>query len=344
MSRASAARRLAAAAAYGGGGLGVLGGTLYGLLRAEALMARWAIGPAVEAPPDSSGLYGASFAGDEIEMAMLGDSAAAGYGVSAVQYTTGALLANGLSEIARRPVRLTSVAFVGAESAELDQQIDRVLAGPTRPSIAAVIIGVNDVTHRVRPSESVRMLEAAVRRLRQEGCVVVVGTCPDLGTVRPIAPPLRQLARLWSRRLAAAQTIAVVEAGGRTVSLATLLGPEFDAAPAELFGPDRYHPSEAGYASLAGALLPSLVSALGLLSTEEDAPEGLLGDGVLPISFAAAEAARTPGTEVARTQVAGRERGPRGRWVLLRHRRRRLRAAPAPEDAHTATLPKGGVV
>ncbi len=344
MSRASAARRLAAAAAYGGGGLGVLGGALYAVLLAEASIARRAIGPAEQAPPDSSGLYGSWFGGDEISMVVLGDSAAAGYGVSHVRHTTGALLANGLSEVARRPVRLTSAAFVGAVSADLDPQVDRVLATQPRPGVAAVIIGVNDVTHRVRPSDSVRMLEAAVRRLRQEGCAVVVGTCPDLGTVRPIAPPLRQLARLWSRRLAAAQTIAVVEAGGRTVSLATILGPEFDAAPAELFGPDRYHPSEAGYASLAGAILPSLVSAAGLMSSEDEVPEGLRGDGVLPISFAAAEAARTPGTEVARTQVAGRERGPRGRWVLLRHRQRWIRGGADRQDASTATPSDGGVV
>ena len=63
-----------------------------------------------------------------------------------------------------------------------------------------------------------------MRRLRDAGAEVVVGTCPDLGTIEPIAPPLRQVARLWSRRLAAAQTIATVEAGGRTVSLGSVLG------------------------------------------------------------------------------------------------------------------------
>ena len=64
--------------------------------------------------------------------------------------------------------------------------------------------------------------------MREAGIEVVVGTCPDLGTIRPIAPPLRQVARRWSRRLAAGQAIAVVEAGGRAVSLGTILGPEFD--------------------------------------------------------------------------------------------------------------------
>ena len=102
-----------------------------------------------------------------------------------------------------------------------------------------------------------RHLADGVRRLREAGVEVVVGTCPDLGTVEPIAPPLRQVARRWSRRLAAAQAIAVVEAGGRTVSLGSILGPEFAAAPALLFGPDRFHPSAAGYRALAAVLLPS---------------------------------------------------------------------------------------
>ena len=43
MGRAAAARKLAAAAAYGGGGLSVLGASLYGLLRTEAILARKAI-------------------------------------------------------------------------------------------------------------------------------------------------------------------------------------------------------------------------------------------------------------------------------------------------------------
>ena len=96
--------------------------------------------------------------------------------------------------------------------------------------------------------------EAVALGAWEAGVAVVVGTCPDLGTVKPIAPPLKQVARSWSRRLAAAQTIAVVEAGGRSVSLGSILGPEFAAAPALLFGPDQFHPSADGYHQLASVL------------------------------------------------------------------------------------------
>ncbi|MGH3369372.1 MAG: GDSL-type esterase/lipase family protein, partial [Nocardioidaceae bacterium] len=198
--------------------------------------------------------------------------------------------------------------------------------------VAVILIGGNDVTHRVLPSESVRLLEQGVRRLREAGAEVVVGTCPDLGTIEPIAPPLRQVARAWSRRLAAGQTIAVVEAGGRTVSLGSILGPEFSASPKVLFGPDRFHPSAAGYSSMASVLLPSMLAAVGVIAVEDLEPEAFRGEGVLPIAYAAVEAAKTPGTEVGGTEVGGAKRGARGRWVLLRHRRRQPQApAETPE-------------
>ncbi|MFD0540601.1 hypothetical protein ACFQY7_49175 [Actinomadura luteofluorescens] len=58
-------------------------------------------------------------------------------------------------------------------------------------------------------------------------------------------PPLRWFARRASRQLAAAQTIAVVERGGRSVSLGDLLGHEFAADPLAMFSEDRYHPPPA---------------------------------------------------------------------------------------------------
>ena len=198
-----------------------------------------------------------------------------------------------------------------------------------------VLVGVNDITHSVLPSQSVRHLSEAVRRLRDAGVEVVVGTCPDLGTVKPIAPPLKQVGRAWSHRLAAAQTIAVVEEGGRTVSLASVLGPEFEAAPAILFGPDRFHPSAEGYRRLVDVLLPSTLAALGFAPDDEAEPEAYRGEGVLPVTTAAVQAVKTAGTEVDGTEVGGARRGVRGLWVELRHRRRTPTAAtegPADEE------------
>lgn len=317
MSRAGAARRLATAALYGGGGLGLLGGLGAGLLKAEALLARRMIGVSDARPPPPDGVYGEALGGEPISVLLIGDSAAVGYGMTTVGDTPGAMIAQGLSHIAGRSVRLTSRPVVGARSLDLDDQIDDGLA--YEPRVAAIVVGANDVTHNVRTSAAVRALDSAVRRLLESGCAVVVGTCPDLGTVRPIPQPLRLFAQRWSRRLAAAQMITVVEAGGRAVSLAGLLGRDFNDAPDEMFGADRFHPSFAGYAGMVAAMLPSIAVAAGVWDEDEesaDYPDGT----VLPVSFAAAEAARVAGSEVARIRVDGKERGHRGRWAALRRR------------------------
>ncbi|CAA9256562.1 MAG: putative secreted protein, partial [uncultured Corynebacteriales bacterium] len=317
MTRASRARRIAAAAAYGGGGLGLLLSAGWGLLLGEAKLARRWVGPPSARPPVADGRYG-TFDGEPLTLAMLGDSSAAGLGVTEATKTPGALIAAGLSDAARRPVRLFTAAVVGARSPHLLSQAE--LVRPIGPDVVVIMIGANDVTNRSRPSEAVAHLGRAVRRLRADGAEVVVCTCPDLGTVEPIAQPLRTVARVWSRQLAAAQTIAVVEAGGRTVSLGDLLGPEFAANPTEMFSADRFHPSAAGYAAAASVTLPSVCAALGLWPEEADAVTDrrlFSPDGATPVATAAARAAGRPGSEVSGGEVRGAERGPRGRWAFL---------------------------
>jgi lysophospholipase L1-like esterase len=341
--RAGAARKLVAAAAYGGGGLSVVGASLYGLLRAEATVARRTIGRTDGEPPDSTGWYGRGRPGPVVKVALLGDSSAAGYGVESVQETPGAHLASGVAEFANRRVYLRSVAFVGAQTRDLSRQIDRALG--VEPHVAVIMIGANDVTHSRLPSESVRLLALAVRRLREHGAEVVVGTCPDLGAVEPLPQPLRWLARRWSRDLAAAQTVAVVEAGGRAVSVGDMLGAAFSADPKTMFSEDRFHPSAAGYARVAAALLPSVSAALDLFGerTTPTRPSPQRGEGIGPVAKAATLAVAHPGTEVAPAEIAGQARGRQGRWAVLRHRIRP--AVPAstadPQPVSHGAAPEG---
>ena len=309
MSTAETSRRIATAAAYGGGSVTLLGASLYALLSLQAKVARRTIGAPRDTAPFADGVYG-HYAGDPLSFVMLGDSSAAGLGADDPAQTPGALLAAGLAELAQRPVLLTNVAGVGAQSGGLGEQVKQALEA--RPDVALIIIGANDVTHRVPLSTSVRHLVQAVSTLREAGCEVLVGTCPDLGTIEPIPHPLRWVARRWSRQLAASQTVGVVERGGRTVSLGTLLGPEFALRPSDMFSADRFHPSAHGYAQAAAAMLPALAGVLKLVPEEPATPVG-----VLPVADAAAAAVDRSGTEVAGTSVSGDERGPWGRWALL---------------------------
>jgi hypothetical protein len=101
----------------------------------------------------------------------------------------------------------------------------------------------------------------------------------------------------------------------------SILGPDFAAAPALLFGPDQFHPSAEGYRALAEVLVPSALSVLGL-GEEEPHPPGR-GEGTMPVAAAAVRAAATPGTELG---------DKKGLWVELR-RRARLRSVPeAPSE------------
>ena len=351
MSRARRARRIAATAAYGGGGvaagIGALGALGYGVLKAEARIARRIVGIHFEGAPDDNGIYGAG-PGDPVELVMLGDSLGAGMGADNRYQTVGAIIATGVSALTGRPVRLTNTAVIGAESSGLELQLANALDQVPQPHVAVVMVGANDVTHRVNRVVAVRHLESVVQQLREVGAEVVVATCPDLGTIGPIPQPLRLLGRRWSRDLAAAQTVAVVEAGGRTVSLGDLLGHEFAERPHELFSQDRFHPSPAGYARCAAALLPSVYAALGVwegTAEEERLPDRRRGEGIGPVALAAEQAVRDPGTEVSAAEIAGQARGPRGRWAKLLRRpripipRRTTPYRPAPADA---ALPESG--
>ena len=316
------ARYVAVKAAYGGGLVGTLGAAGWGLLVTEAKLARRTIGEPTDSAPDPDGRYGKG-RGRPLRLAVLGDSSAAGLGVDEPGQTTGAQLAGGLARELGRPVDLVVAAVVGGRSAGLDAQAGRVLVAHL--DLVMIMVGTNDVTHRVPISSAARDLGRAVRTLREAGALVVVGTCPDLGTVAPLLQPLKGIAAVLGRKLATAQTIAVVEAGGIAVTLGDLLSPEFARQP-HLWGPDRFHPSAAGYARVAEVLLPSCLAALG----HPMAGSEVVRDSVQDIEVAALVAARTPGLEVELLTAAGP-----GRLARLR-RRLPLVGRDAPEERDEA--------
>ena len=327
MLRAARARRIAAATAFGGGGLTLVGGGTLALLYLQARLARRAVGRTDWQRPEADGTYGDGD-GPPLSFLMLGDSTAAGFAVELARQTPGVLVAAGLAAATDRPVRMRCTATPGATSANLKGQVER--AGVGLPGagydIAVIFIGANDVIRRVRPNDAVAALREVTGDLVGRGTPVVVATCPDLGTVRSIGWPQRSVARRASRQLAAAQTIAVTEAGGRTVSLSDILSDDFRSDPVSMFGPDRFHPSARGYAQAAFAVLPSACAALGLLP-ELDETERTRG--VLPVDRAAVVAAETPGTEVSRAA----DQGPadhRAGWAALVRGPFRSRGTPPP--------------
>lgn len=240
------------------------------LIRLQAGVARRVIGkPLGEDAHVADKVYKKKY-GDTIELLLLGDSIAAGLGAETPKETLGAQLAKRLAKRTQHSVRLHTGAHVGAETAMLRAQLAGLPAGYTA-DVAVIVVGGNDVTHRVRTSLSAQHLAEAVRALRERGTEVVVGTCPDLGALGAVPQPLRSLARISSRQLAAAQREVATGLGARAVSLADVVGPFFIAQPDEMFATDRFHPSGAGYRRTAKALLPSVLAALG---HDEPLPHG----------------------------------------------------------------------
>lgn len=276
------------------------------------MLARRAIGTTDERPPSPDGLYGDDLPGRTIRVLVLGDSAAVGYGVTRADATPSAMIGVGLAHVMDAPVEVQCRAVVGAQTADLMGQID--LDPDWHPDVAVIVVGTNDVTHNVTPRTSARLLSQVVRRLVAEDCDVIVGTCPDLGTVQPIMQPLRSVARKLSRAIARKQTIAVVEAGGRAVSLGDLLGTLFAEKRDVMFGADRFHPSETGYANMVSVLVPAISASL-RQKQRSVAYAGQTRD-LVSVADAAAAAVDNPGTQVAP------DAGPGGRFASVLRRRR----------------------
>ena len=194
---------------------------------------------------------------------MFGDSTAAGLGVESADDTPGVRVARRVAADTGRAIRYSNKAIVGATSKGLAAQIDAMLIAGLRPDVAVVLVGANDVTATNGIRASANRLGAAVRRLRETGAVVVVGTCPDFGVITAIPQPLRSVLRIWGLRLAARQAAAVRSAGGVAVPLADLLSEEFKAKPDHMFSPDQFHPSAAGYELAAAILTPPVLEEIG---------------------------------------------------------------------------------
>jgi len=255
-------------ALLGGLALSVLAAQQF--IRLQARIARRVIGkPLGEDAWMSDKLYKKKY-GEPIELVMLGDSIAAGLGADIPKHTLGAQLAKRIARRTRRSVNLHTGAVVGSGSSMLGAQLTTLPAGYSA-DVAVIIVGGNDVTHRVKTSVSLQHLEEAVLLLQKRGTEVVVGTCPDLGALMAVPQPLRSLIGMASRQLATAQRELVTELGGRAVSLADVVGPFFITSPDEMFATDRFHPSSAGYRRTAKAMLPSVLAALGY---EKSVPAG----------------------------------------------------------------------
>ena len=192
-----------------------------------------------------------------LRLVVLGDSIAFGTGATRIEDTLGRRLAAALTDDGFA-VDLSVLAVPGAVSRDLAAQVRR--AEPLNADVAVVVIGANDLARFVPPAQAATSLGAAVTALRATGADVVVVPAPDMSSVPFVPPAFRAAVQAACHLLQQRQAAAVEAAGGRVADIGDVVGRAF-AADAAMFSRDRFHPSTAGYAVIATALVPHLVEA-----------------------------------------------------------------------------------
>lgn len=211
--------------------------------------------PTEAVPLDHTALVGEGLA-EPLDLVVLGDSAAAGYGNAdprdAFPHQLGVRVAAALG--AR--VRVDALARSGA--ATRDVTAEQVPALAARDAdVVVVSVGVNDALAR-RRSRTVESdthdLLGAIAAAAPAATVILVG-CPDLSTAPALPWPLDRMVGWRGRRIRAGQAAAAGD-----------LGVPFAAYPRPpdpgMFGPDGLHPGPAGQRAAADIVVDVLAEAV----------------------------------------------------------------------------------
>ena len=333
MGRARRATRIAPTAAYGGGGLaagiGVLGLAGYGLLKVEARMARRIVGQHFDGAPDDDA--------DVRRRPRRADPAGRARRLHRGRHGRRQRQADGRRDRRERGLRAQRPA--GAADQRLGHRGGVVRARRAgrqtpwprcaSPTSALIMVGANDVTHRIDTSAG-RAAPGADGPRRCARPAPRSSSAPAPTSARSSRWPSRCAswpgggAGTWRRPR---RSPSSRRAGGPCRS-ATCSARSSRAARTRCSASDRFHPSPAGYARAAAGA-----------AAQRRAPRSAL-ERARPRARRTAAAARAsgrsptppsrpwrdPGTEVSATAVGGQPRGPRGRWATP--------AAPAAQAGH----------
>lgn len=206
-----------------------------------------------------------------IELLALGDSSTAGIGVDRVEDTLPVLIASRLALGTGRPVHVLSHGRSGARTRDvIREQLPLVT---TRPDVAVLVIGTNDVTKLTRTRVLCQETRYLLWSLNDLGIPVIMCSLPELRAMSAIPPLARIGLEIKAFRVRRAQADAARTAPDcRLVDVRRMVGHEFIGNDAYLSA-DRFHPSAVGYARIADALAPALVTRLGLTSLQRRARE-----------------------------------------------------------------------
>ena len=183
--------------------------------------------------------------GPPLRYVVIGDSTAAGRGAT---YANGIAMGTARHLASRHRVTMVNLAVSGAT-------FDDVVAGQLtdavrlRPDVVLCSVGANDVTHFTASARITTDVGLIISELTAAGGsprIVLTGS-PQMGAIPRFAQPLRWLAGVETNRVNRAIHLGT---HSPLVTMAPVVdtGPTFAGDPS-LFGPDRFHPTDRGYAT-----------------------------------------------------------------------------------------------
>jgi lysophospholipase L1-like esterase len=181
--------------------------------------------------------------GRNINVVIIGDSTAIGQGTD---YSNSYAVAVAQHLSKHYTVHLTNVGVSGARAADaVDGQLEA--AAHSRPDIAVVAVGANDVTHFTSVHSYKNSLQTIISKLQtaNPSIKIIVTGSPDMGSSARFPWPLKQLAGIRTRQLNAVVPTVV---GNNVIwaKIAKDTGGAFRKDPS-LFAQDKFHPNKRGY-------------------------------------------------------------------------------------------------
>jgi lysophospholipase L1-like esterase len=207
--------------------------------------------------------------GAPLRLLVLGESTAAGCGVSDHGEAIGGLLSASLARLTGRAVQWRVVGRNGVTAQDTRQQLLPLI--PQQPvDLVVILLGVNDtknLTPARRWRSDLRLLFGDLR-IRVGPVPLLISAVPPMGAFPALPPPLRQFLGLRAALMDAAlrEEIAASEA-------VTWAGPVELLSPGD-FASDRFHPGAVGYARWAETLAVFAAKLTPPTAAESSTPAG----------------------------------------------------------------------
>lgn len=187
-------------------------------------------------------------------LVMLGDSAAAGHGLSGPDVAVPRLVGRGLVDRDGRATAVRSVALDGATTAEV---LTTQVGAARGAEVVLIGVGANDALNarhtRGEIVDTTHRLLAAVAEVASPGARVILHNSPDLSAAPGLPSVLRPIVGWRCRRVAQLQAAVAALHGVPVVDMPR------EKLPPEVFGADGFHPGPEGHARLAARVLRLLV-------------------------------------------------------------------------------------